>query len=125
MPALAHAAWLIAEGWIGAPEFPLVWRLRRERAGSGALGDLGSHLVDLPAPAPDRRAAHRGVDDAGDVRGRATAAGGVRLAFDFESMNELLLYGAADPETEAGFRRVLETEVERSAADSSRWTSIR
>jgi predicted dehydrogenase len=24
-----------------------VWRLRRERAGSGALGDIGSHVVDL------------------------------------------------------------------------------
>ena len=29
------------------PEFPLVWRLQSEQAGSGALGDLGAHLVDL------------------------------------------------------------------------------
>ncbi len=32
------------------------------------------------------------------------------LAFDFETMNELLLYDAARPETEAGFRRILVTE---------------
>ena len=29
------------------PSFPLTWRLQRERAGSGALGDLGAHIVDL------------------------------------------------------------------------------
>ena len=28
-------------------EFPLTWRLQREQAGSGALGDLGAHIVDL------------------------------------------------------------------------------
>ncbi|WP_438363825.1 hypothetical protein [Streptomyces hyaluromycini] len=47
------------------------------------------------------------------------------LAFDFESTNELVLYDAADPETKAGFRQILEAESERSAADASRWTSIR
>lgn len=33
--------------WIVDPNFPLVWRLRKELAGSGPLGDLGSHIVDL------------------------------------------------------------------------------
>jgi predicted dehydrogenase len=61
-PALAYARELIADGrlgdirhiralylqdWIVDPEFPLVWRLIREEAGSGALGDLGAHLIDL------------------------------------------------------------------------------
>ena len=32
--------------WIVDPEFPKVWRLDRSLAGSGALGDLGSHVVD-------------------------------------------------------------------------------
>ncbi|MEO6879954.1 MAG: Gfo/Idh/MocA family oxidoreductase, partial [Mycobacteriaceae bacterium] len=27
--------------------FPLTWRLRAETAGSGALGDVGAHIVDL------------------------------------------------------------------------------
>jgi predicted dehydrogenase len=29
------------------PEFPLVWRLQKEVAGSGSHGDLGAHLIDL------------------------------------------------------------------------------
>jgi len=61
VPALAHARNLVAEGrlgrifhvravylqdWIIDPEFPLVWRLIKDEAGSGALGDLGAHIVD-------------------------------------------------------------------------------
>ena len=61
-PALAYARQLIADGrlgdirhiralylqdWIVDPDFPLVWRLDKEQAGSGALGDLGAHLIDL------------------------------------------------------------------------------
>jgi len=33
--------------WITDPEFPMTWRLDKEQAGSGALGDLGAHVVDL------------------------------------------------------------------------------
>ena len=29
------------------PEFPLVWRLVKKCAGSGAAGDLGSHIIGL------------------------------------------------------------------------------
>jgi predicted dehydrogenase len=29
------------------PNFPLVWRLEKKFAGSGALGDIGAHAVDL------------------------------------------------------------------------------
>ncbi|WIX83234.1 Gfo/Idh/MocA family oxidoreductase [Amycolatopsis carbonis] len=62
VPALAFARSLVADGrlgelrhvraqylqdWIVDPEFPLVWRLQKERAGSGALGDIGAHIVDL------------------------------------------------------------------------------
>jgi predicted dehydrogenase len=62
VPAVALARELVAAGRIGAirhvraaylgnhlldPEFPLVWRLQVEQAGSGALGDLGAHAVDL------------------------------------------------------------------------------
>ncbi|MFE6360189.1 Gfo/Idh/MocA family protein [Streptomyces sp. NPDC057806] len=62
VPALAYARRLIAEGrlgtlrhvrvtylqdWLVDPDFPLTWRLQREHAGSGALGDLGAHIVDL------------------------------------------------------------------------------
>jgi predicted dehydrogenase len=35
------------QDWIADPEAPLSWRLRKERAGSGALGDIGAHIIDL------------------------------------------------------------------------------
>jgi predicted dehydrogenase len=33
--------------FVNDPEFPMIWRLEREIAGSGALGDLGAHVFDL------------------------------------------------------------------------------
>jgi|DewCreStandDraft_1066081.scaffolds.fasta_scaffold00172_29 predicted dehydrogenase len=33
--------------WIMDPQFPRVWRLDKSIAGSGALGDLGAHIIDL------------------------------------------------------------------------------
>ncbi len=35
------------QDWIVDPEFPRVWRLEKSKAGSGALGDIGSHSLDL------------------------------------------------------------------------------
>jgi predicted dehydrogenase len=35
------------QDWIVDPQFPRVWRLEKSRAGSGALGDIGSHSLDL------------------------------------------------------------------------------
>ena len=61
VPALALAQRHIAEGrlgdvrqvrvsylqdWLADDAAPMTWRLRRELAGSGALGDLASHAVD-------------------------------------------------------------------------------
>lgn len=62
VPAVAFAKKLIEDGkvgdvyhyhgaymqdWIMDPNFPLVWRLEKKVAGSGALGDIGAHAVDL------------------------------------------------------------------------------
>ncbi len=33
--------------WVVDPNFPMVWRLRKEQCGSGAIGDMGSHIIDL------------------------------------------------------------------------------
>jgi predicted dehydrogenase len=33
--------------WIADPDFPMVWRLDAGIAGSGTIGDLGSHIIDL------------------------------------------------------------------------------
>jgi predicted dehydrogenase len=35
------------QDWIIDPEFPLVWRLDKNTAGSGPLGDLAAHSIDL------------------------------------------------------------------------------
>jgi len=40
-----HGAYL--QDWIIDPQFPLVWRLQKNLAGAGALGDIGSHAIDL------------------------------------------------------------------------------
>ena len=45
--AVRHVRATYLQDWLVDPLFPLVWRLRREVAGSGALGDLGAHIVDL------------------------------------------------------------------------------
>ena len=62
VPAIALARTLVSEGrlgevrhvraqylqdWLVDPETPLSWRLDKARAGSGALGDIGAHVVDL------------------------------------------------------------------------------
>ncbi len=62
IPAVALARKLVVDGrigtvrhvraqylqdWIVDPEFPLVWRLQKDKAGSGALGDIGAHVIDL------------------------------------------------------------------------------
>jgi predicted dehydrogenase len=62
VPAIQMARQLVADGrlgvlrqvrthylqdWLVDPGFPMVWRLDSTRAGSGALGDLGAHIVDL------------------------------------------------------------------------------
>ncbi|WP_138416582.1 Gfo/Idh/MocA family protein [Sinomonas gamaensis] len=61
VPALAYARQLIADGrlgtvrevraaylqdWLADSESPMTWRLRKETAGSGALGDIASHAID-------------------------------------------------------------------------------
>jgi predicted dehydrogenase len=61
VPALAYARQLIADGrlgtvrqvraaylqdWLADEDAPMTWRLRKETAGSGALGDIASHAID-------------------------------------------------------------------------------
>jgi predicted dehydrogenase len=44
---LLHWRAVYLQDWIVDPAFPRVWRLQKEHAGSGALGDLASHVIDL------------------------------------------------------------------------------
>ena len=180
VPAIALARQLVADGrlgqvrhvraqylqdWIADPEAPLSWRLVKEKAGHGALGDIGAHIIDLtqyvtgdhiaevsgqletfvterPLPATHSglsgtASQERGqvtVDDAASFLTRfESGAMGVfeatrfatgrknairievngsagSLAFDFEDMNLLHYYDAADDPQTAGFRRILATE---------------
>ena len=62
VPAIQLARRLVADGrigqvrhvraqylqdWLADPQAPLSWRLDKSKAGSGALGDIGAHVVDL------------------------------------------------------------------------------
>ncbi|MBN9605328.1 MAG: Gfo/Idh/MocA family oxidoreductase [Actinomycetales bacterium] len=62
VPAVTFLRDLVAEGvvgtvqqvrasyrqdWLVDPQMPLAWRLQKEHAGSGALGDIGAHAIDL------------------------------------------------------------------------------
>jgi predicted dehydrogenase len=180
VPAIALAQQLVSEGrigeirhvraqylqdWIVDPQFPLVWRLQKAKAGSGALGDIGAHIIDLAQfvtgqlivgvsaltetfvkqrplaqssgglrATADTEMGEVTVDDAAlftaRLSGGAVAAfeatrfatgrkNAMRLevngsdgslAFDFESMNELLFFDGADDPRTAGFRRIYVTE---------------
>ncbi len=44
---IRHWRAVYLQDWILDPGFPLAWRLRKDAAGSGALGDIGAHIIDL------------------------------------------------------------------------------
>jgi predicted dehydrogenase len=61
VPALAYARTLIEAGrlgtirhvraqylqdWLSDEQAPMAWRLQKDKAGSGALGDIGAHIID-------------------------------------------------------------------------------
>jgi predicted dehydrogenase len=62
VPAVALARQLVEQGrlgdirhvraqylqdWLTDPQAPMTWRLDKDKAGSGALGDIGAHIIDL------------------------------------------------------------------------------
>ena len=44
---IRHVRASYLQDFIIDPSFPLVWRLQKEVCGSGSLGDLGAHFIDL------------------------------------------------------------------------------
>ena len=183
VPAIALARQLVEQGrigqvrhvraqylqdWIADPQAPMSWRLDKQKAGSGALGDIGAHVVDLAqfvtgesltgvsglletfvherpeaasssglsGVADTARMGKVTVDDAAVFLGRMSGGGlatfeatrfawgrknAIRLeingskgslAFDFEDMNLLHFFDAADESGTAGFRRIVVTEPE-------------
>ena len=94
VPAVALARELIAAGRLGTvrhvrgaylashmldPELPLVWRLDAAQAGSGALGDLGAHAIDLAQHLAGDRIAGVSALTETFVRERPLADGGGAL----------------------------------------------
>ncbi|WP_374102241.1 Gfo/Idh/MocA family protein [Micromonospora sp. U21] len=98
---IRHVRATYLQDWIVDPQFPLVWRLQKDRAGSGALGDIGAHIIDLtqfvtgqritgvsavtetfvkerPLPAGSSGLA-ASVDGSGSVDGNASATGPVTV----------------------------------------------
>ncbi|WP_166849435.1 Gfo/Idh/MocA family protein [Isoptericola sp. BMS4] len=182
VPAIQLARRMVADGrigqvrhvrvqylqdWLTDPQAPLSWRLDKAKAGSGALGDIGAHAVDLaqfvtgeqvvgvcgmletfvkerPRPASFSGLSGEAgegtgpvtVDDAAVFLGRMSGGGlasfeatrfaagrknAIRLeingdrgsvAFDFEDMNLLHYFDAAEDAATAGFRRIVVTEAE-------------
>lgn len=158
-------AWFLQD-FIVDPEFPLIWRLQKEIAGSGSHGDLGAHLIDMAhylvgdmkevigmnetfvkeRPLADSMTGLSAKGDKNAAKGEVTVddatlfltrfengalgsfeatrfAAGHRctnsfeingskgsVKFDFERMNELMVYFTDDAEDVQGFRRVLATD---------------
>ncbi|WP_341393113.1 Gfo/Idh/MocA family protein [Arthrobacter sp. G119Y2] len=185
-PALALAKRMVDDGrlgkirqvraqylqdWLSDENAPMTWRLDRSISGSGALGDIGAHIIDAAQfvtgqqitgvsalletftrrrpvggdfvglgghgdTGTDQEMGDVTVDDAAIFSARfdggpigvfeATRAAlgrknamrlevnGTRgsLAFDFEDMNFLQFYDAADRSGEQGFHRIMVTEPE-------------
>jgi predicted dehydrogenase len=44
---IRHYRGTYLQDWVADPKIPLVWRLDKNKAGSGALGDIAAHSIDL------------------------------------------------------------------------------
>lgn len=82
------------QDWSADPESPLSWRFQKDIAGSGALGDIGTHVVDLARYLigeisavnsmlatwiPERPKQDSGVDSLGNAKG-----GGPKVPVDVD-----------------------------------------
>ncbi len=136
VPALALARELVTEGRLGriyhvraaylqswgGPATPLLWRFQGKTAGSGAIGDLGTHIIDMarfvtgdeiaevsgaserrfierrPLPEDASRSAKSSVDDAvafvGRMKNGALATfEATRLATGMKNSNRIEIHG--------------------------------
>ena len=75
---IRHVRAQYLQDWIVDPQFPLVWRLQKERAGSGALGDIGAHIVDAAQFVTGRAITGVSAVDRDVRQGAPAAVGDVR-----------------------------------------------
>ena len=129
MPAVALARELVAAGRLGAirhvrgaylgshlldPELPLIWRLQAEHAGSGALGDLGAHAIDLAQYlAGDRITGVSALTETFHTEGLRVELNGElgSVVWELGSLNELRLFDATEPPATQGFRTIQVTRA--------------
>ncbi|TIH33092.1 gfo/Idh/MocA family oxidoreductase [Subtercola vilae] len=125
---IRHVRAQYLQDWLSDPLAPLTWRLDRQKAGSGALGDIGAHSIDTAqwmtgqsidavAFTAELSGGALGVFEATRLAlGRRNAnrieINGDRgsVAFDFERMNELEYFDGTDAEDSEGFRRIQVTD---------------
>ncbi len=77
---LRHVRAAYLQDWLVDPAFPLAWRLDATEAGSGALGDLGAHVVDLVRYLSGEEVTELAAQLETFVRERPLAASGTGLA---------------------------------------------
>ena len=69
---LRHVRGAYLQDWLVDPAVPLAWRMRRELAGSGAIGDIGAHVIDLAQFLTGERLTALSADE--DLCDRTTAS---------------------------------------------------
>lgn len=91
------------EDW-GGPDFPLTWRFQSDKAGAGALTDLGSHALDMVRYLVGEPTEVCGLT-ANFVPDRAPPGGGERLPSDVDDLTVamLRLQGGAVAEVSASW----------------------
>ncbi|MEV4490051.1 Gfo/Idh/MocA family oxidoreductase [Micromonospora coxensis] len=93
---IRHVRATYLQDWIVDPQFPLVWRLQRDRAGSGALGDIGAHIIDLTQFVTGRRITGVSAVTETFVKERPLPAGSSGLAATVNGAGAADGHGAVD-----------------------------
>lgn len=95
--AVRHVRAVYLQDWIVDPQFPLVWRMQRERAGSGALGDIGAHIIDLTQFVTGQRITGVSALTETFIRERPlpTASSGLAASGDGRTLGEVTVDDAA------------------------------
>ncbi|MCM0675823.1 Gfo/Idh/MocA family oxidoreductase [Micromonospora phytophila] len=93
---IRHVRATYLQDWIVDPQFPLVWRLQRDKAGSGALGDIGAHIIDLTQFVTGQRITGVSAITETFVKERPLPAGSSGLAATVDGAGPVDGHGAVD-----------------------------
>ncbi|SCF45511.1 Gfo/Idh/MocA family protein [Micromonospora mirobrigensis] len=93
---IRHVRAAYLQDWIVDPQFPLVWRLQKDKAGSGALGDIGAHIIDLTQYVTGQRIGGVSAITETFVRQRPLPAGSSGLAAQVDGHGPVDGHGSVD-----------------------------